>query len=301
MAYDSFICPDGQVCKIDDCIQKCRIPEKFEAGRCLSKRTLLAITKQREWKGVPSVTQLLSGTRETYLRITKTYPIDPQQMIFALFGTGVHNLLEKFTPDNSISEERLLDPTGTYSGAYDCYDEEEGVLYDVKTYGSYKTMKVMGLVKIKEPILDESGNIKKYRNGKPMYNTTFVQGRKDRFDVAVQLNAYRICLEGVGKKVNTMLVEIITRDAGTYSARDRGIFTNAQLIKINKISDRWIQRYMLKKAELLHEALNTGKMPAPCKHRETWGGLKCKHYCPVWMYCDVGLSARNKEDLEVAL
>lgn len=261
----------------------------------MSHRTLAAISEQREWKGVPSATQLLSGTREEYLKIKKKYPINPQDSIFAIFGTGCHAFLETFLEnDEMVAEKRLSDPTGTYTGAFDCYDGKRHILYDVKTYGSFKTAHLMGLVKHKEPVLDKDGNQLKYRNGKKKYKTWFTVGHKSCFDVAVQLNAYRGMIENLGYPVDDMQVEVFTRDAGTFSAKDRGVLTNMQLVRINKIEDKWIQRFFLEKARRLKTAVETDTLPPICSHRETWGGRKCESFCAVWMYCDKGRKAHKE-------
>ena len=296
MPYNKYICPDGQTCDIEKCLKECRISNMFEAERCLSHRTLKAISEQREWNGCPSATQLLSGTREEYLKIKKNYAIDPQSSIFAIFGTGCHAFLEGFLEnDKMIAEKRLKDPTGSYSGQFDCYDGKRQILYDVKTYGSFKTAHLMGLVKHKEPILDENGVQKKYKNGRKMFNTFFTVGRRSNFDVAVQLNAYRIMVEHAGYPVKDMQVEVFTRDAGTFAARDRGVMTNMQLVRINFISDRWIQRFMLTKAKRLKEAVEKDIMPPPCSYRECWGGRKCVDFCAVWKWCDKGREAHGEK------
>jgi len=312
MGYNAYICPDGKTCLIDDCLKKCRLGEGFEAGRCLSRRTLKRMAQQREWTGLPSTTQCISGTRCEYLKIKHTYAVNPQDLVFALFGTGVHSVLEQVELEGAVSEERLSSEHS--SGAYDLYDEEEGgILYDVKTYGSYKTQKVLGLKKVKVPILDENGKQRKYRNGRLMFNTYWEIGRRERSELAYQLNDYRMKLEANGKPVKAIIAEIITRDAGTHSARDRGIFTNAQLVKINKISDRWIGRYFAKKSNDLIHAVETDTMPPVCKPKERWGGkriknpdgtythtpgMKCERFCPVWMHCELGIMAKNQAKSE---
>lgn len=103
--------------------------------RCLSKRTLIALADQREWTGTPSTTQLLAGTRENYLKITKEYAIDPKSSLFMLHGTKVHDYLEKYTDDEGISEVRLDD--GTSTGAFDYYQ-----LKMVERYMTIKPMEV---------------------------------------------------------------------------------------------------------------------------------------------------------------
>lgn len=294
--YSKFICPDGETCEIEKCLERCRIEGDFSAGRCLSHRTLTAISEQRKWRGTPSATQLLGGIREAYLKITKDYPLDPQSSIFALFGTGCHAFLESYLENEKmVVEKRLTDPTGTYSGQFDCYDGKRKILYDVKTYGSFKTAKLLGLVKNKEVMYDENGKVRKYRNGKTMYKTWFSIGHRGVFDVAVQLNAYRIMVENAGYPVEDMQVEVFTRDAGTFSARDRGIFTNAQLVRIGKISDHWIQKFFLTKAKRLKEAIEKKELPPVCSYRERWGDRKCEGYCPVWMHCDYGREIHNNK------
>lgn len=290
-----FICPDGIQVPISYCLEGCRIKHRFQAERCLSHRTLKAIsTSVREWTGTPSVTQLLSGTREEYLKITTDYAIDPQQSIFGIFGTGCHAYLEQFLENEKmLVEKRLTDPTGTYTGQFDCYDGKRQILYDVKTYGSFKTAQSLGLIKHKEILLDENGQPRRHKNGKKIYRTYFTQGHRHVHDVAIQLNAYRLMLESAGFPVRKMIVEIFTRDAGVFSARDRGIFNNMQLLSIGKISNRWIQRYLLTKAKRLKDALKTKTLPPPCRSVECWNGRKCKEFCAVWRYCDEGRRLRN--------
>jgi len=288
--YDRFLCPDGRAVPIAKCLNECRIKnkllEKTGVERCLSHRTLAAISEQRAWTGKPSITQLLSGTREEYLKIKHYYPLDPQRAIFALFGTGCHAFLENYLEnEDMVVEKRLTDRTGTYTGQFDCYDGKRGILYDVKTYGSYKTMQALGLIKKKEILKDKDGVPLKYKNGKIKYKTEFLKGVRHIHDVAIQLNAYRMMLEHLGYPVNEMIVEIFTRDAGTFSARDRGIETNMQLLKVHHISDIWVEKYMLTKANRLIEAVKKNKLPPMCRYVETWGGRKCDGYCDVAFLC----------------
>lgn len=253
----------------------------------MSLPTLRAVAAQREWKGTPSTTMLLNGTRESYLKIIEEYPIKPKDMIWAIFGTGVHAALEQFSTEDDISEERIFGPYS--SGSPDRYEKDTGFLYDYKTYGSYKTAKVLGLKKERIPIYDKDGVQLKYKNGKLKYFDKWNIGHKSRLDLSTQLNDYRIKIEQeLGFPVKKMFAEILTRDGGTFTAKGRGIDENAQLVKINKISDIWINRYMKAKADALHWALESRETPPPCKYRETWGSLKCAKFCQVWEHCDVG-------------
>lgn len=301
MPYSKFICPDGHEVDIKECLCECRLAQQVNprtgglwcpAGRCLSKRTLAAIADQREWTGTPSTTQLLNGTREAYLKITKDYAINPRDSLFMLHGTKVHNYLEHYTDEEGLSEVRLND--GTSSGAFDYYSSENGgTLYDVKTYGSYKVAKVLGIHEYKTP----TGQFYKTgsKKGQPRYRKEFLPGVHHRTDLALQLNDYRRKIEKeLGLPVNNLVCEIIVRDGGTYIAQSRGITEPGYLVPINKISDRWVERYMKKKAGDLTKALETDEMPPPCRCSETWNGLKCERYCSVADYCDVGRRAKEK-------
>ena len=68
-----FRCPSGKIIEIEKCLAHCD-------HRCLTTRTLRLIADQREWKGIPSTTQLLKGTRETFLEITTDYILDPHAL-----------------------------------------------------------------------------------------------------------------------------------------------------------------------------------------------------------------------------
>jgi len=300
MPYTKFICLDGEKVDIQDCLKNCRLKNVVNpktgclyvtGGRCLSRRALEMVADQREWTGKPSTTQLLRGTRESYLIITKDFAISPRDSLFMLHGTKSHGVLEKYTPEGTLSEVRLDD--GISTGAFDFFDETEceepdtGYLYDVKTYGSYKVAHTIGLEDKKIP----TGQF--FKNGNPKFYKVFTPtGRHDRFDLAVQLNDYRMKIKKcLGKETKQMLCEIIVRDGNTYMATSRGVTEPGYLVPINRITDKWVQAYMTKKAKNLSIALETNVMPPPCRPRERWGGRKCSGYCQVSEFCELGKEA----------
>jgi hypothetical protein len=236
----------------------------------------------------------LNGTRESFLKIVEEYAIRPESMIWAIFGTAVHSVTDEYCPDDHMGEIRIFDEIS--SGAFDYYDPTTRNLFDRKTYGSYKVAKLMGLQKIKNPVYGSDGKQLKYKNGKPIFEEHFEIGAKDRLDVSIQMNDYRMKLEMSGFPVDKLFVECLVRDGGTYIAQNRGIDFNARLVQIHKISDRWVRRYMTKKAGDLAYYLEKKILPPPCKLRETWGGLKCKKYCAVWHMCDVGCKLHSEEE-----
>lgn len=278
-----FICPDGYATPIKYCLEHgCRMAKKLPAGRCLSPRTLRFIAEQREWTGIPSTTQLLKGTREAMLEILTDYDISPQDALFRIFGTKSHNLLDKYTDGNELAEERLYDEIS--SGQFDFYDPIMQQLIDCKFWGSYKIMKALGLYQVEVP----TGEVYKTgkKKGQPKTRKEWREGgRKDRLDVAVQLNDYRMKLESIGFPVRQMVIEAVARDGNTYIAKNRGIEQNGFLIPVNRISDPWVRRYMKAKRDALMKALETHIVPPKCKPREMWNGRKCERYCNVRVIC----------------
>jgi hypothetical protein len=294
MPYTAFVCPDWNEHPIEACLQECRLKGALAAGRCLSVRSLKAIANQRKWNGVPSTTQLLRGTRESYLCLTEEYSIDPLDMVYALFGTKVHDLLDQYTPENGSSEIRLYDDIS--SGAYDFY--QDGVLYDDKTYGSYAVAKTLGLYCVEVPDGFYKTNSKdgRFKKGDPKFKKVYQEGGvKHRFDLNVQMNDYRMKLEKEGFPVKMMVCEMLVRDGGTYVAKNRGVNQKACLAVINKISDKWIHLYMKTKWGQLKHALETKTLPPVCKPRERWYDAKtgksnkCANYCQVRNKCNFGI------------
>lgn len=297
MPLKNVICPDGKECTTKQCFTKCRLEEQLVSGRCMSLPTLYSVLQERPWAGKPSTTQLLQGTRELFLKITQDYSIDPQQQVFAMYGTAIHSKLEGMEVPDSLKEERLHDEYS--SGAFDYFDKKTNSLWDFKTYGSFKAAKIIGIGQRKIPI----GT---FKNGNTKYKTLFTEdGHKDRLDLSIQLNDYRTKLEAIGEKVENLFCEMLVRDGNTQVARNRGVFRNTYIVKINKISNWWIEKWKKIKYKNVMEALESGIMPEPCKPRERWCyydsrkerivNNKCRMYCQVWRSCDIGRLEHEEE------
>ncbi len=89
------------------------------------------------------VTSLLKGVRETILekRHGDKVERDVSDMIWLLFGTAVHNILEQQKElDTELKEERLKITIGgrTISGQFDLYCSEEKKVTDYKTASVWK-------------------------------------------------------------------------------------------------------------------------------------------------------------------
>lgn len=282
MPATKFICPDGRRITIKRCLAAC--PKK---ERCMFLPTLRAVADSldRGIKGA-TVTELISGVREAYLKKKTSYAVNPQDALYALHGQAVHTIHENNTYGDIIGEIRLQDKIT--SGKFDLYgkiiDEEEGVLGDLKVTSSYKLAKALGIYKVDVP----TGAVYKTgaRKGQQKKRKEFrYDGVRHVLDWAVQLNYYRILLEQAGFEVNRMFIQALCRDSNLRTAAERGIDKPVYIIPINKISDRWLLRYFGKKASMLRTALRTKTMPPPCSVKETWQGRKCLEFCEVRGKC----------------
>ena len=99
------------------------------------------IYEQNEYR----VTSLLKGIRETILerRYHDKIEQDVADMIWLLFGTAVHSILERQQERaDEIKEERLKVPVGEYilSGQFDLYSGETQKITDYKTCSVWKVI-----------------------------------------------------------------------------------------------------------------------------------------------------------------
>ena len=292
MPATRFVCPSGNEVPIRKCLASCP-----EGTRCLLHPTLSAIAASTRRKlRQPSVTELIIGTREAYLKKTTDYAIDPQARLFALGGSAMH-AAHAGQAEAFLSEARFH--CDTFCGQIDLYGDVLGdgipTLADLKTVGSYKALKALGL----EAVDVETGEVYKTgeRKGQPKTRKEWVPGgRREVREWALQLNAYRYLLEREGFPVGRMVVQLLVRDAGLEVANRRGIDRGGYLIEINRISDRWIERYFKLKSRRLYEALWTGRTPGTCRSNERWqGDRKCRFYCEVRGSCDYAQSLISKE------
>ena len=300
-----FICPDFLTISFEECLTECRLKSELACGRCKALPYLRKAASQREWKGEPSTTQLLNGARESYLKIKTDYYINPDDRAFAILGTDSHSVLELFGEgDPHRSEERLRDDI--CSGQFDFYDGNEQILYDYKTFGSYKVALMLGITSKEEIETDDQGNVVYKKTGKnkgePKTRKVTVHGdtatrATSILDVSIQMSNYRDKLKMIlpeGFTVKKMVVQAICRDQSTLISQQRGITENAPLVPVNGVSIHWVRKYLGRKRDLLINALNNNELPNLCRRRETWDGRKCQKYCEVRDNC---LSLMTSDEL----
>ena len=276
MPATKFICPSGERVRITECLRSCR-----NSQRCMFLPTLRAVAKSLDRNvSEPTVTELIAGVRETYLKKTSAYAVEPSSVLYALQGQALHSINELNTQGEILSEERLKDDIT--SGQFDLYgkilDADEGVLGDLKVTSSFRLMRALGIYKVKV----DTGEVYKsgLKKGQPKFKTELrYDGVRDLLDWAIQLNYYRLLLERAGFKISRMYIQAICRDASLRIAAERGIDKPVYIIPINKISDHWLTRYFQHKAKLLNEAIATKTLPPICSVRERWSNRKCLDYC----------------------
>jgi len=291
---ERFVCPDMKEINMKDCLEKCRLNK-----RCLTKPTLMVLARVRPWKGIPSVTQLLNGTYESFLKIKVAYAESPDQMAFRLYGTVTHANLEEVEVDESLMIEISNVGSDGISGTSDLVEKEDNwhILTDYKTSGSFKVAKALGAYETWGESKDEVYKQKTYvtfdgmkvarEKGSPKIKKKikFDIKNQDCKDWIYQLNKYRIDLEENGTKIDEIRIQAIVRDGGTMIARNRGLDRNIYLIPIPHIKDEEIKSYFKKKKENLLKALEMGDWNEECSEEETWNGLKCERYCSVSKFC----------------
>jgi hypothetical protein len=263
MPLTHFICPSGDKVAIADCLKSC-------PDRCMSLPTLQAIGgDKRIWNGKASTTQLLNGTRYSYLEITKDYAVSPDEYAFALIGTRHHKILDEVAKKLGMISEKKLEGTEV-SGILDLLvpDNNGGFeLWDIKTSGSYKIANALGLTK--EPV-----HIK---------------------DWELQLNNYRLMLEGLDFKITKMFIQATARDGGLASSKRLGITRKINKIEIQRLDDDYVACYFASKNKALLNALQSGTLPPMCDYDERWANNKCLGYCPVVEFCPEGLKMKGEK------
>lgn len=292
MPATQFICPSGEQVAINQCLAECP-----NAIRCMGKPTLEAVANSvsdRKLGNKYSVTELISGAREVYLKKTTDYSIDPQSQIFAMHGTAVHSICEKHSSSFTLTEVRLTNDifTGQIDAFGDLLGNGKNILLDYKVTSSFKAAMALGYYKVDEP----TGEFYKTGAKKGQEKTKKVVkagGVKHILEWAIQINAYRMLLEEHNFKVDDMHIQMYVRDYSLRIAAERNVEKPIYLIKVNKISDIWLKRYFAIKKRRLEEAMATGVLPAFCSKRESWNGRKCQDYCNVFEACKQAYEEQN--------
>lgn len=307
MPLKYFICPDREFVLVGQCIKSggCRLKK-----RCLTQATLISLSEQREWTGIPSVTQLLKGTKEAFLLITQDYAEDPDEIAFRFDGTSMHSDLESQDVEGATIEERFTTSHGI-TGAPDILETEDGwhILTDYKKSGSFKVAKALGMTEVVRDSPNEVYKQKTYitvdgikisrEKGEPKIIKSHVPdfSKRDCWDWDMQVNYYRIGLEERGHRIDEMRIQALVRDGGTMSATKYGLMKRFYLIPVPFINNEQVIEYFIRKRDQLMKALDQGFWNEPCTPDEHWNGRKCERFCSVKTMCEYSPHYGKKEEV----
>jgi len=252
--------------------------------------TLLEMSRQRPSDRMPSTTELLNGTCQSYLQRTADYFESPDSQAFSIAGTRHHGLLEKSALDSSSQMTEIDLEYNGITGTADLYDIERKMLVDYKMSGSYKIAKALG-IQVRHSfhpteVYKTSGRHGKKGTPRRVKEFYIDKDKADLEDWGWQLNFYRYLLEKQkGLEVNSMYIQATVRDGGLQVATSRGIDRNIYMIEVPFINNEHLEyKFNNKKDELL-KALESNELPNKCTDSETWNGIKCKSYCSVRDVC----------------
>lgn len=258
-----FICPaNGAPIEFSQCIGDCQC-------RCMSLPMIMAMaaSSRTPEEGVYHVTEILNPPQVVYLSRNNAYYAHPSSLIWMLFGTGFHRVMEDgcaMTPQGKyISEQHFTHKFSddiTLSGTPDLYDVDNKILYD------YKTIKGYGAKLMKNG--DFSGN--KYKD---------------------QLNIYRAYAFPEAEK---LIIEAVIKDWNMdMELRDGLSQVEDIVVPVEPIEA--VKDMVERRISVLEQCRITKEAPE-CSMDEQWVNLnprsknygvpiRCRDFCPVHDLC----------------
>jgi hypothetical protein len=315
MPQVGFICPrSGTLVTHEQCLA---VGFCADGERCAPYPILELVSKRREWKGRPSVTQLLKGTREAYLELTCPYHVSVDDQMFRLAGTVHHKKLERAAQKLNVLQEETFTTEDIHGTADLIYpvevmngEEVEGVkgpcwhpdlyeLIDYKNQGAFKVGQYLGLFKVAQP----TGEFFKTgpKKGMPKTKNVIMRDpqRVNMREQQLQLCKYKQFAEAAGFKIHRMRLWVTVRDGGVRAAQTYGVERKGYFVTVPPLPDEQVKAYFERRRAALMMALESGKVPAPCTDEERWANnKKCLEFCNVAQYCDFAqqLTGGNGED-----
>lgn len=257
MPIKGFICPDGKNVCAKDCLNGCRLKDKYFAQRCLPEGFLLASLPSKDRpKDTLSVTELTKPLLQIVLERNVDFFVNPMGSFAAIRGSASHYFLEKIATSDDLESGRYICErrirNDLFSGQIDVFDKVNGIIWDYKFVHSYK-------LKLMKSSVEEHAQ-----------------------EYVFQQNAYRILLEGSGEKVNQMLIFAAAYDAKAIPGKADLLYG---IVQVPRIDDKIILDRA--KRQIEDVAFYTDSYPntLPDKCEETWGGKRCSDYCAVNFAC----------------
>jgi len=211
-----------------------------------------------------SVTTLLKPIREIMLlrRYSDRCVVDVSDLIWSLFGTAVHSILENSThTEHLIQEQKVEIKIGEYtlSGRYDLYNTQEQSVIDYKVTSTYKVVK------------------------------------QEFEDYKQQGLMYVYMLRQLGYKPRSAKFILFLRDWQSTKAKFDKKYPQSQVyVKEFKFTDKdykFIENWLIKRFKEIEiaEKLPDNELPM-CTDEERWSTVKapdrkCQDYCQCCEFC----------------
>jgi hypothetical protein len=204
----------------------------------------------------------------------------------------MHKYSRNVLAEQPLSDEEMKGTADSLE--VDEVDEGKFILTDHKTWGSFKVAKALGIVSetIEETILDEDGKPVLLKSGPNKGNPKTKQTNVIRQDTAkvdlrseeYQLNRYRIFYESYGFSISRMQIQVVSRDGGTYVAKNRGITRNLYIIPIKRLLNKDVLDFYTQLSNEVTEAFKTGYARL-CNFWESWERRRCAGFCEIADAC----------------
>lgn len=219
-----------------------------------------------------SVTTLLKSIREIMLlrRYSNKCVVDVSDLIWSLFGTAVHSILEKSSHSDYLMKEQKIElKIGEYtlSGRYDLYNTREQSIIDYKVTSTYKVLK------------------------------------QEFEDYKLQGLIYAYILKSIGYTPKYAKFVLFLRDwQSTKSKFDKNYPKSQVYVKEFKFTEKdydFIKDWLEKKFKEIEIAENTKDYDLPlCTEQERWStdkapDRKCQGYCQCCEFCDYYLKKHS--------
>ena len=171
----------------------------------------------------------------------------------------------------------------------------KNILVDYKMSGSFKVARALGFYYVDEPTGEryQSGRFIGEEKTKKVLRRS--REKIDMWEWELQLNDYRMKFENVGFPIHEMRIQVVARDGGCWIAKARGVDRNTYYFKVKRLDDDYVRDYFKKKKSHLLKALKQGFWNDVCDKKENWNSRKCKGYCEISEYCELGIKFKEQE------
>jgi len=266
-----YKCPDNKLVSPEDCIKDCRM-----SHRCCPSAMPAHVNKHtRSWKGKLSVTQALNPTTQIYLSINNDRIINLQRNIYSMLGTINHSRHEAGGAHTDELECEIFLEDELNAGTTDQLQCVDGKYYlrDIK---NKKVMQAKWILDY-EKIGDKDYALPTWRQtGKKL---------KDRDDVVMQMNRYRMLLEkSRGITIEGMFMDVVFIDYSPTNSPSRfGLKYQYYGVPVRKLDDDFVLDFYKKADARIKHALKNG-VDKFCYEDDDWKefgapGNRCNFYC----------------------